>query len=103
MFQDGLATVGFIECFREKNLCSNLGLQSGIKFYADGNIQAEQGEKISSLNVQEIAREVLGFLPEMKLLNEDTFKVNINTFDPGNANITSVLIIYRNYVRFWKR
>nr|XP_045618759.1 dnaJ homolog subfamily C member 10-like isoform X1 [Procambarus clarkii] len=71
---DGLVTVGFVECFKEKDLCFTLGVQSGIKFFDIGEIQSGHGTEISSLNAQEIAREVLGLLPEMKLVDEDMYK-----------------------------
>lgn len=74
-FQDGLVTVGFVECYKEEDLCTKLGLHSGMKFFDVTKIQTEHGTKITSLDAQEITREVLNFLPEMKLLDEENFKV----------------------------
>ena len=74
-FQDGLVSVGFMECYREQDLCSKYGLQSGLMFFDSEKIVSEQGTKITSLDAQEITREILGFLPEMKLLDDETFKV----------------------------
>lgn len=67
--------MGFVECYKEGNLCTKLGLHSGLKFYDVAKIEAGDGTKITSLDAQEITREVLNFLPEMKLLNEENFKV----------------------------
>ncbi|KAG7170078.1 DnaJ subfamily C member 10-like [Homarus americanus] len=72
---DGLVTVGFVECFRQKDLCTSLDMQTGIKFFASGKIESGDGREVSSLNAQEIAKEVLELLPEMQLLDEATYKV----------------------------
>lgn len=77
VLQDGLVTVGFVECFREKELCATLGMQSGIKFFNLDQIQSGHGTEISSLTAQEIAREVLKLMPDMKLLDEDIYKVSL--------------------------
>lgn len=71
---DGLVTVGFVECFREKNLCATLGMQSGIKFFSTSKIQSGHGTDITSLNAQDIAREILVLMPDMKLLDENIYK-----------------------------
>ncbi|XP_050723145.1 dnaJ homolog subfamily C member 10-like [Eriocheir sinensis] len=71
---DGLVTVGFVECYKEEDLCTKLGLHSGLKFFDVAKIEAGEGTKITSLDAQEITREVLNFLPEMKLLDEENFK-----------------------------
>lgn len=50
-------------------------MKSGLKFFEVDQIRKGQGTVIPSLNVQEIAKEVLALLPEMKKLDEETFKV----------------------------
>ncbi|XP_047492349.1 dnaJ homolog subfamily C member 10-like [Penaeus chinensis] len=71
---DGIVNFGRVECFQQKSLCSSLGMKSGLKFFEVDQIRKGQGTVIPSLNVQEIAKEVLALLPEMKKLDEETFK-----------------------------
>lgn len=51
-------------------------MESGLKFYENDQFWDDRGTVIPSLNVQEIAKEVLALLPEMKKLDEETFKVS---------------------------
>ncbi|KAK7081976.1 DnaJ subfamily C member 10 [Halocaridina rubra] len=72
---EGLVNVGYVVCSQEKQLCSKLSTPSGIKFYnTDSLLTGREGSKISSLNAQEIAREVLALLPEMTLLDKTAYK-----------------------------
>lgn len=74
--KDGIVNFGRIECFNQKTLCASLGMESGLKFYENDQFWDDRGTVIPSLNVQEIAKEVLALLPEMKKLDEETFKVS---------------------------
>ncbi|XP_063869825.1 dnaJ homolog subfamily C member 10-like isoform X2 [Scylla paramamosain] len=84
---DGLVSVGFAECYKEEDFCTKLGLHSGVMFFDTGKI-SEQGTKIQSLDAQEISREVLGFLPEMKLLDDETFKEIREKLDSHEENVS---------------
>ena len=88
-FQDGLVSVGFAECYKEEDFCAQLGSHSGVMFFDTGKISSGQGTKIQSLDAQEISREVLGFLPEMKLLDDETFKVR--NFKVDLSSISTLL------------
>ncbi|XP_076035783.1 dnaJ homolog subfamily C member 10-like [Oratosquilla oratoria] len=70
---EGLINIGRVECFQDTKLCKTLDMESGVKFFDASKIKEGEGTQISSLNAQEIAKEVLKLLPEMRLLDEDEY------------------------------
>ncbi|KAK7113286.1 dnaJ homolog subfamily C member 10-like [Littorina saxatilis] len=71
---DGLVKVGTIDCLKSGDLCTKLGHQHSTYLYTDADHVGKQGLEISSLVAQDILSTVLHQLPEVTLLDTDTFQ-----------------------------
>ncbi|XP_068227314.1 dnaJ homolog subfamily C member 10-like [Palaemon carinicauda] len=85
---DGLVNIGVVVCFQDKELCSKFKMESGLKFFDVDKIESGSGKLISSLNAQEIAREVLALLPEMTLLDDASYKNIRQALDSREDNVS---------------
>ena len=74
-FQDGLASVAYIDCSSKEISCSKIGYQSATIYLPPGNATLEQATEIHSLNYLEIAAQVLEQLPDAELLDKDSLEV----------------------------
>lgn len=75
MFKD-ILNLGRVECFQHnsKKLCADFDSEMGIKFFKAEELKRSGGLEMSSLNAQEIAKEVMGQMPEIMELNNDEYQ-----------------------------
>ncbi|CAL4084368.1 unnamed protein product, partial [Meganyctiphanes norvegica] len=75
MFKD-ILNFGRVECFQHnsKELCKEFDSEMGIKFFNAEELARRGGQVLSSLNAQEIAREVMAFMPEITELSYDKYQ-----------------------------
>ncbi|XP_035828946.1 dnaJ homolog subfamily C member 10 [Aplysia californica] len=106
-----LVKVGRIHCDTDADLCKKLGRQHGTFFYTAENVRKDQGYEVTSLDAQEIAKDVLQQLPDMEILDakqlakivdrfrEDTWLVhfvdNPNNHDLELRKLPALLQDYR--------
>ncbi|XP_066942264.1 dnaJ homolog subfamily C member 10-like [Macrobrachium rosenbergii] len=85
---DGLVNIGHVICSKDHKLCSKFDMKSGLKFFDVDKIESGDGKLISSLDAQEIAREILALLPEMTLLDESSYKNIRQKLDSREENVS---------------
>ncbi|VDI65035.1 DnaJ homolog subfamily C member 10 [Mytilus galloprovincialis] len=70
-----LVNVASVDCHKDEKFCEKLGIEHGTYYYPTAEVAKDEGKKISSLNAQEIAHQVLSWLPDVDNLDSKTLKV----------------------------
>lgn len=80
---EDLVNVGTLSCHQNEDVCGKLGVEHGTYFYQPEKVLKDEGNKISSLNAQEIAHQVLSWLPDVDSLDSKTLKKIISRLKTG--------------------
>ncbi|CAG2199074.1 DNAJC10 [Mytilus edulis] len=78
-----LVNVASVDCHKDEKFCEKLGIEHGTYYYPTAEVTKDEGKKISSLNAQEIAHQVLSWLPDVDNLDSKTLKKIINRLKSG--------------------
>ncbi|XP_076088842.1 dnaJ homolog subfamily C member 10-like [Mytilus galloprovincialis] len=78
-----LVNVASVDCHKDEKFCEKLGIEHGTYYYPTAEVAKDEGKKISSLNAQEIAYQVLSWLPDVDNLDSKTLKKIINRLKTG--------------------
>ncbi len=74
-YQNNLVQVGSVNCHADPYVCHRLQPQSAILFYKAGNFPLNDSYSITSLNLKEIASQILALLPNLPVVTEDHLNV----------------------------
>ena len=76
--QDGVLNVGQVAC-AESALCDSLRPAAAVVYYPAGQVTAQSGRPVHSLDAQEIAAAALQLLPPLTTLTEIEYQVSTAT------------------------